>query len=121
MRNKKVVVFAFNAPYYLDATDISKVTAYYAMYSKSQPFIDLAARILFREVSPQGSSPVSIPGVGYDLITATTPDPDQVISLKLDLPEVVEGTPTPGITPEPTLSPVFRIGDTIPITDGDHR
>jgi beta-N-acetylhexosaminidase len=124
LRNKKVVVFAFNAPYYLDATDISKVTAYYALYSKSQPFIDLAARILFREVSPHGASPVSIPGVGYDLITATTPDPDQIISLKLDLPEAPAGTPAPGITPEPTHVPEFKIGDTIPIKTGiivDHN
>lgn len=124
LRNKKVVVFAFNAPYYLDATDISKVTAYYAIYSKSQPFIDLAARILFREVSPHSASPVSIPGVGYDLIAATTPDPDQVISLILDLPELMVMTPTPGITLEPTLAPEFKIGDTLPIRTGiivDHN
>ena len=44
------MVFAFNAPYYLDATDISKLTAYYAFYSKINPFIDVAARILFQEV-----------------------------------------------------------------------
>ncbi len=34
LRNKRVIVFAFNAPYYLDATDISKLTAYYGLYSK---------------------------------------------------------------------------------------
>lgn len=124
LRNKKVVVFAFNAPYYLDATDISKITAYYSLYSKSQPFIDLAARILFREVTPHSASPVSIPGVGYDLITATTPDPSQVITLKLDIPEVPAGTPTAGVTPEPTQVPQFKIGDTIPIKTGiivDHN
>lgn len=124
LRNKKVVVFAFNAPYYLDATDISKVTAYYAIYSKTQPFIDLAARILFREVSPKSAPPVSIPGVGYDLITATSPDPAQVISLVLDMPEVLATTPTPGVTPEPTAAPEFKIGDTLPIRTGvilDHN
>ena len=124
LRNKKVVVFAFNAPYYLDATDLSKVTAYYSVYSKSQPFIDLAARILFQEVSPQGASPVSIPGVGYDLITATMPDPNQVIPLKLDLPVQVENTPAVGSTPESLPIQKFKLGDTIPIRTGvivDHN
>jgi beta-N-acetylhexosaminidase len=124
LRNKKVIVFAFNAPYYLDATDLSKVTAYYAVYSKSQPFIDLAARILFQEVSPVGASPVSISGVGYDLITATMPDPNQVIPLKLDLPVQVENTPAPESTPESLPIQKFKLGDTIPIRTGvilDHN
>ncbi|MFC2028610.1 glycoside hydrolase family 3 N-terminal domain-containing protein, partial [Chloroflexota bacterium] len=59
LRNKKVMLFAFNAPYYLDATDISKLTAYYGLYSKSQPFIDVAARLLFKELTPLGDLPVS--------------------------------------------------------------
>ncbi|RPJ46701.1 MAG: hypothetical protein EHM21_08535, partial [Chloroflexi bacterium] len=46
LRNKKLVVFAFNAPYYLDATDISKLSAYYGLYSKTAPFVEVAARIL---------------------------------------------------------------------------
>ena len=124
LRNKKVIVFAFNAPYYLDATDLSKVTAYYSVYSKSQPFIDLAARILFQEVSPRGASPVSIPGVGYDLITATMPDPNQVIPLKLDLPVQVESTPAVNSTPESLPIQKFKLGDTIPIRTGvilDHN
>ena len=73
IRNKNVIVFSFNAPYYFDATDISAFTAYYGLYSKLPDFIDVAARILFQEINPAGSSPVSIPGVAYDLITATTP------------------------------------------------
>jgi beta-N-acetylhexosaminidase len=119
LRNKKVIVFAFNAPYYLDATDLSKVTAYYALYSKSQPFIDLAARILFQEVSPQGASPVSIPGVGYDLIKATMPDPNQVIPLMVDLPVQIESTPAVDNTPESLPIQKFKLGDTIPIRTGE--
>ena len=87
LRNKRVVVFAMNAPYYMDATDISKLSAYYGMYAKSDPFIELAARILFQEHIPSGASPVSIPGVGYDLVEITQPDPEQLIALSLDTPE----------------------------------
>jgi beta-N-acetylhexosaminidase len=122
LRTKRVVLFAFGAPYYLDATDISKVTAYYALYSKEPPFVDVAARLLFREVSPLGSLPVSVPGIGYDLITATSPDPSQVISISLDLPPVP--TPEGTSTPEPTPIPEFRVGDTISVRTGvilDHN
>ena len=80
-RNKRVIGFAFNAPYYPDATDISKFTAYYAVYSKTPGFIEIAARVLFRELTPTGILPVSVSSIGYDLITATTPDPNQVITL----------------------------------------
>jgi len=122
-QGKKLIVFAFNAPYFLDATEISKITAYYGLYSKSPEFVDIAARLLFREIpAPPGNLPVSVPGVGYDLITATSPFPEQVIPLILDYPSptVAEGAPTPTPTPEP----VFRIGDLIPVRTGiilDHN
>ncbi len=53
IRNKKVIVFAFSAPYYLDATEISKITAYYGIYSKVPVALDVAARILFHELMPK--------------------------------------------------------------------
>ncbi|HAE60322.1 MAG TPA: hypothetical protein DCG54_12660, partial [Anaerolineae bacterium] len=90
--NKRVILFAFGAPYYLDATDISNLTAYYGMYSESAPFVEVAARLLFQEITPVGASPVSIPGLGYDLISAMFPDPNQVIALSLDLPPATEET-----------------------------
>jgi beta-N-acetylhexosaminidase len=127
-RNKRVIVFAFNAPYYLDATDISKVTAYYALYSKTPAFIDIAARVLFQEIVPVGALPVSVPGSGYNLGVATSPDPNQVISLQLDLPAEVRPTQTvgtePTITPEPTQVPLFKVGDILPLRTGliyDHN
>ncbi|KAF0107459.1 MAG: beta-N-acetylhexosaminidase [Anaerolineaceae bacterium] len=122
LRSKNVILFAFNAPYYLDATDISKLTAYYGLYSKSAPFVEIAARILFQEVTPSGALPVSVPGIGYDLLSATAPDPDQVIGLFLDLPPVPP--PTALVTPEPSPTPSFRVGDTITIRTGpllDHN
>lgn len=135
LNNKKVILFSFSAPYYLDATDISKLTAYYGMYARSDPFVNVAARLLFQEISPVGSLPVSVPGIGYDLILATSPDPGQVISLKLNLPTLaltpeITSTPDGTLTPEATLTleppiePIFRVGDTISLRTGvivDHN
>ena len=128
LRNKKVIAFAFNAPYYLDATDISKLTAYYGMYSKIPAFVDMAARILFQEITPSGSLPVSVPGLGYDLIQATSPDPSQIIPLYLDFSEISTPTPAappkvspttgPSVTPAATAVPKFKVGDTLPLRTG---
>jgi beta-N-acetylhexosaminidase len=121
--NKKVVLFAFGAPYYLDATDISNLTAYYGLYSESAPFIEVAARLLFQEISPVGASPVSIPGLGYDLISAMAPSPNQVIPLLLDFPPPPPAS-TDAPTPEATPTPVFRMGESISVRTGailDHN
>jgi beta-N-acetylhexosaminidase len=128
LRNKNIILFSFTAPYYLDATDISKLTAYYALYSKQPAFVDVAARLLFQQASPEGASPISIPAIEYDLITQTMPDPEQVISLSLA--ETVPTTPTSEVTPatpetaEPTQIPRYRTGDTISLRAGpivDHN
>jgi len=116
IRDKKVIGFAFSAPYYLDATDIAKLTAYFGIYSKTPAFMDVAARVLFQELSPVGALPVSVPGVGYDLIQATGPDPHQIIPLFIDEGEPVQFSGTE--TPEPTKVPVFKMGDTIPLKTG---
>ena len=123
IREKRVIVFALNAPYYLDATDISKITAYYGLYGKTPQFIDIAARILFKELTPSsGALPVSVPGIGYDLFSAALPDPEQTIPVLIDLPETLAGDGT--ATPEPTPIPEYMIGDQIPIRTGviiDHN
>lgn len=116
-RGKRVVLFSFGAPYYFDTTTISKFTAYFALYSKQPQFVDVAARLLFQELTPVGASPVSISAVGYDLISVMSPNPDQIIPLFLDLEPVPVGTGSPD-TPEPTPIPLFRIGDTIAIRTG---
>ncbi len=124
IRNKKVVVFALGAPYYFDATDISAFTAYYGLYSKLPSFIEVAARILFQELAPTGSSPVSIPGVAYDLITATTPDANQIIGLQVDDNSFNGEKQT---TQSPTGQPeekVYNMGDNLPVRTGvilDHN
>jgi beta-N-acetylhexosaminidase len=133
LRDRNVILFSFTAPYYLDLTDVSKLTAYYALYSKQPAFVEMAARLLFQQGTLRGASPVSILDLGYDLREATSPDPDQVIPLALDqpMPEVtptVEGdtvTPeTPQAAPTQTPVPLFRVGDTIDIRAGpivDHN
>jgi len=127
LSGKSVIMFSFGAPYYLDATDISKLDAYYGMYGQSAPFIEAATRILFQEISPLGSSPVSIPGTGYDLQVATSPDPNQVISFNIDLPPAptptaeasatsslsTPVTPEATLTPTMTPAPLYKVGDTI--------
>jgi beta-N-acetylhexosaminidase len=122
LRDKRVILFAFGAPTYLDATDISRLTAYYALYSKQPAFVEVAARLLFQEITPVGASPVSVPGLGYDLRSVTAPNPDQIITLVLDLPPAV--TATGEATPQATPVPLYKIGDTIGIRTGtikDHN
>jgi len=100
LRNKKLIGIAFNAPYYLDATEVGKLTAYLVVYSKVQPAIETAVRALFGELPSRGSPPVSVPGVNYDLATQLQPDPAQRIALAV---------PT-GVT--------WRIGDSLTVRAG---
>lgn len=91
-----VVVMAMDAPYYLDSTEISKLSAYYALYDHSEASIDMAARAIFQEALPAGASPVSVPGINYDLLTVTSPDPLQVIELYAgEVTTDAAGTPEP--------------------------
>ncbi|MCW5849814.1 MAG: hypothetical protein KIT87_07000 [Anaerolineae bacterium] len=80
-RDKRVVVLAYGAPYYLDATEISKLTAYFGVYGKTPPFIETSVRALFQEFVPTGSAPVSVPGTNYELAQALEPDTSRPIPL----------------------------------------
>jgi beta-N-acetylhexosaminidase len=81
IRNAKIVVLAYNAPYYLDTTDISKLTAYFGVYSKLDSFVDAAVRALFKESPLAGRPPVDVDGIRYDLFQVTQPNPEQVLEL----------------------------------------
>jgi beta-N-acetylhexosaminidase len=121
IQGKRLIVFAMSEPYALDATDISKLSAYYALYSRSSSFIEIAARILFHEIQPSGHLPVSVPGIGYEILEATSPDPNQVIHIYQDIPGAgqAEGTQTPVSTEIP-----IRVGDQVSILSGvvlDHN
>lgn len=106
LRNKNAVVLAFNAPYYLDTTEITKLTAYYGIYSKTQPHIEAAVRALFGEVDLTGASSVSVEGIGYQLVNALAPNADQNLPI-----ELVESTPENGPAP---VSITVRVG---PVAD----
>jgi len=122
VQKKKVIGFAFNAPYYPDATDISKFTAYYALYSKTPQFVEIAARTLFKEIQPSGALPVSVSSIGYDLIEATTPEPSQVIPLMVI--SDAEGQSENSISTSSNNAIVINAGDSLPIQTGiikDHN
>ncbi len=82
-RDKKLIVFAFNAPYFLSDTEIGKLTAYYGLYSKVESFLEMAVRTLFRELTPSGALPVSVAGVNYELDRQLEPDPSIPFALTL--------------------------------------
>ena len=81
--DKQIVAIAFDAPYHLDTTEIGKLTALYALYSPIDPFVDVAVRAVFGDATPAGASPVSVPGVGYDLAQRLEPDPMQSVTVNL--------------------------------------
>jgi beta-N-acetylhexosaminidase len=93
---KNVIVMAYGAPYYLDTTEVSKLTAYYGVFGKTEPFVETSVRVLFRDFVPAGRPPVTVEGVGYDLTRQLSPDPDQTITVDwVGQPAPAEGTPSP--------------------------
>lgn len=110
-RNNRVVVMAFDAPYFLDSTEISKLTAYYGIYSKTDAFVDAAVRALFLESSLSGSSPVSVEGIQYDLFTQTQPAAGQVIELFLIIDDEIKA-------PSRQQPMASAIGDTLRLQTG---
>jgi beta-N-acetylhexosaminidase len=128
-RNKRIFVFALGAPYYLDSTEISKLYAYYALYSKHPGCIEAGVRILYGDLTPGGASPVSIAGANYDLLNELSPDPEQTIQITAGLSNAPEPTATAtGLATQTqtiTVAPLgFTRGDSITFTAGpvlDHN
>lgn len=84
LEDKRIIVLALNAPYFLDATEISKLTAYFGVYSKTQPFLESAVRAIFRGYTPTGAPPVSVPGTRFSTLEARLqPDPTQPLALTI--------------------------------------
>lgn len=133
LRSAYMIVLAYDAPYYLDATEISKLSAYYVAYSRIEPFIEASIRTLFGEFAPKGTPPVSVSGINYDLLTQTSPDPDQTIPLYYHVTKPAETeedvTPEPTqesqLTPEPTAEgaptpePRLEEGDELRLYTGE--
>lgn len=122
LQNKNVIVFSFGEPYYLDSTEIAKLTAYYALFDKTQAALEIAARVLMQESQPVGSLPVSLNTVGYDLAEQTAPHPNQVIPIALLTASMnsMDLTPTPEapVSEPVTPVPLFRMGETVRIQAG---
>lgn len=108
LRGKKVVVFAFGAPYYLDTTEIAKLSAYFGIYSPAPPFVEAAVRALFTEFPFVSAPPVTVSGINYNLTQQTQPDPGQIIPV-LIVTEETNGTPEP---------PMIYQGDTLRLRTG---
>lgn len=111
IRNARTIVFGYRAPYYLDTTEISKLTAYYAVYSNIDAFIDTSVRTLFQEHSTRGASPVDITAIDYHLFEITQPAANQVI----DLFVVRSGSPESPPSEEPLE---LLVGDTLRLRTG---
>jgi len=110
LKDKEVVVFAFGAPYYLDTTEIAKLSAYFGLYSHTTPFVEAAFRALFDEFPFIGAPPVSVAGINYDLIVQTQPDPSQTIQIFYRIGE--EPTEEGEATQTPQPMEVYQ-GDTL--------
>jgi beta-N-acetylhexosaminidase len=115
LQDKKVVVFALGAPYYLDTTEIAKLSAYFGIYSRTTPAVEAALRALFDEFPFTGAAPVSVPGINYDIIAQTQPDPGQTIQILYEVVGREEGeTGLATLTPAPTPQTLeIHQGDTL--------
>ncbi len=107
----EVVVLAFDAPYFLDSTEISKLSAYYGIYSRIGAFVDAAARALFLESPLLGAPPVSVEGIQFDLFAQTQPAPNQIIALFLVVGDEIEA-------PSSQKPLASAIGDTLRLQTG---
>jgi beta-N-acetylhexosaminidase len=83
---KRLVAIAYDAPFFLDATDITKLTAYFAAYGKTEPLLEASMRVLFREWTPTGAPPVDISAINYTLADRLRPNSSQ--SIPLSVPDV---------------------------------
>lgn len=116
LRDKRVIVYALGAPYQLDLTEISKITAYVGVFSSSAPSLEAAMKSLFGEYGYAGASPVSIPALNYSLTEQTAPDPARDIPLLASdtLTRTIAGTPASG-----TATPLnLKLGDRLRLRAG---
>ena len=100
LRSKKVVVFAYNSPYHLDAGELRNVDLFIALYSKIEPSLRVSLRVLFQDptilrgAAGRGSLPVDyIYGdyVLYDLDEQVKADPAQDLKLAVEPSQPVAG------------------------------
>ena len=116
--DQRLVVLALNAPYFLDATEMSRLTTYFGVYSKIDPFLESSVRALFRSYTASGAPPVSVPGTRFaSLAERLSPDANRAIPLQaLDIDGAVlaQNAAAAGGNSDPDL----RSGDTVRIVAG---
>ena len=108
---KRLVAIAYDAPFFLDATDITKLTAYFAAFGKTEPLLEASMRVLFREWTPTGASPVDISAINYTLADKLRPNPSQSIPLSVPDVRVQMGSNTF----------TAKVGDTLRVVAGPIR
>jgi beta-N-acetylhexosaminidase len=114
LRGKTIIVLALNAPNFLDATEISKITAYFGVYGKTRPFLENAVRALFRGYAPIGAPPVSVPGTAYDnLAERLQPAPERAVEVRLYL-----GENELVIQPDADMPPTVPVGAVLRVRVG---
>jgi beta-glucosidase-like glycosyl hydrolase len=105
LEGKKIVVLALQAPYFLDATEISALSSYLGVYSKSSSFLENAVRSVFHSYTPNGSPPVSVSGTRFaNLEERLQPDPLLVIDLQIVAEDVELPTIDGGNSPDAQLA-----------------
>ena len=110
LANKKVILFAFDAPHYLEPEVIARATAVYALYGRTDPFVEVAVRALFGDAKPLGNPPVDVDAIRYRLIVQSEPNPNQIIQLFIgDEPKEAGATPVPV---------EIKVGDTLKLRTG---
>jgi beta-N-acetylhexosaminidase len=113
LRNKNLVAIAYNVPYHLDSTEVSKLSAYFAVYNKTEAAIAAGFRALFGDATPKGSSPVNVSGIFYNVAEAVQFDLGQKITVAVfgEAPDAVHDARTVPLVTGPILD---RNGHSVP-------
>jgi len=100
LRSKKIVVFAYNSPYHLDAGELRNVNLFVAAYSKIEPSLRASLEVLFQDPTilhdggSSGKLPVDYIYEGYvvnDLSESVEADPSQSPTVTVDPPQPIAG------------------------------
>lgn len=109
LTDQKTVVLAAQAPYYLDATEMSRLTAYLGVYSKTPPFLESAVHALFRRYLPAGAPPVDVPGTRFSTLgERLLPDPAVPLGLTIEGSDgtvLARSSALPLLDERPTVEP----------------
>jgi hypothetical protein len=136
LRGKKVVVFAYNSPYHLDAGELRNVDLFVALYSKIEPSLRASLKLLFQDptiLRDEGGGRLPVDYVYgdyvlYDLSEQVKADPSQALQLAVEPETPVAGQEFTVALTQPVLA---RNGYRVPngtevdfafdLPDGSHR